>query len=143
MLLAAPLWFACITGLSAQITPHSALKNFKLPKYNENSYRAYTLSGVEGIYDKSGFFTVTQADLSIYSGDEQQILQTQITADHANFDLNNDTAYGDSVIEIRDEDFYIRGKEWKLDMENKRITIEREGMMHFYQDLKLDLSEIF
>ncbi len=131
------------TVLQAQITPHSALKNFKLPKYNENSYRAYTLSGVEGIYDREGFFTVSSAELSIYSGDSQQILQTSITSERAVFDLTKDTATGDSVIEIKNEDFYLRGKSWHLDMENRRITIESEGTIRFYQDLSLDLSDIF
>ena len=133
----------CSTVLQSQITPHSALKNFKLPKYNENSYRAYTLSGIEGIYDKNGFFTVNSAELAIYSGDADQILQTQIITDHANFDLKEDTAYGDSFIEIKDDEFYLKGQSWKLDMKNKRITIEREGMIRFYQDLQLDLSDIF
>lgn len=131
------------TTLSAQITPHSALRNFRLPKFNENSYRAYTLSGSEGIYDAKGFFRVTGAELAIYSGDANQTLQTQIISENALFDLTNDTASGDSTIEIRDAQFYLRGHNWTLDMQNQRITIESEGTIRFYQELKLDLSDIF
>lgn len=131
------------TPLFAQITPHSALKNFRLPKFNENSYRAYTLSGAEGIYDAAGFFEVNQAELTIYSGDAEQTLRTRITTDFARFDLTHDTASGDSVIEVHDSDFYLRGRAWTLDMENQRITIEREGTIRLYQELALDLTEIF
>lgn len=131
------------TGLNAQITPHSALKNFKLPKYNENSYRAYTLCGTEGIYDTLGYFRVTNAELSIYSGDEKQVLQTLITSDQAEFDLNKDIATGNSLIEVKDEEFYLKGRNWNLDMKNRRITIESEGTIRFYQDIDLDLTDLF
>lgn len=129
-------------GMS-QLTPHSTLKNFRLPKYNENSYRAYTLSGEEGDYDKNGFFTVKSVRLSLYSGDEHQLLETSITSELAVFDLSNDLASGDSVIEIEDSEFYLSGKGWTLDMENKRITIESEGTIRFYESIELDLSDIF
>lgn len=130
-------------GIVAQITPHSALKNFKLPKYNQNSYRAYTLSGKEGFYDSDGFFTVKAAKLTLYSGDETQQLETTITSELAVFDLSNNQASGDSIIEIEDSEFYLRGKGWTLDMENKQITIESEGTIRFYESIELDLSEIF
>jgi hypothetical protein len=129
-------------GMS-QLTPHSTLKNFKLPKYNENSYRAYTLSGEEGDYDSDGFFTVRSAQLALYSGDENQCLETLISSELAVFDLLNDQASGDSVIEIEDDEFYLRGKGWTLDMKNKRITIESEGTIRFYESIELDLSDIF
>jgi len=137
------LWISQAHQTYAQITPYSALKNFKLPKYNENSYRAYTLSGSEGIYDAAGFFKVTTAELSIYSGDENQIKQTSITSDQAVFDLKNDTASGESIIEVHDDEFYLKGKNWHLDMENRRITIESEGIIRFHQQLDMDLSDIF
>jgi hypothetical protein len=126
-----------------QITPHSTLKNFRLPKYNENSYRAYTLSGEEGDYDADGFFTVKAARLSLYSGDEHQTLETLVTSELAVFDLKADRASGDSIIEIEDDEFYLRGKGWTLDMQNKQITIESEGTIRFYESIELDLSDIF
>ena len=127
----------------AQLTPHSTLKNFRLPKYNENSYRAYTLSGEEGDYDANGFFTVKSARLSLYSGDENQTLETSVTSELAVFDLTNDRASGDSVIEIEDNEFYLRGTGWTLDMQKKQITIESEGTIRFYESIELDLSDIF
>lgn len=136
------LGFQSFSGI-AQLTPHSTLKNFKLPKYNDNSYRAYTLSGEEGDYDTEGFFTVKAALLSLYSGDEKQILETSVTTELAVFDLINDCASGESVIEIEDDEFYLRGKGWTLDMQNKQITIESEVTIRFYESIELDLSDIF
>jgi hypothetical protein len=126
-----------------QIVPHSALKNFKLPKYNDNSYRAYTLAGAEGVYDEEGSFSVKDAILFVYSGDEQQKLETTIRTDVAIFDLGKDFASGDSFIEIEDDDFLLQGKGWQLDMENKKITIESEGSIRFYQSLEFDISDVF
>ena len=136
------LAFQSFSGM-AQLTPHSTLKNFKLPKYNENSYRAYTLSGEEGDYNAEGFFTVRAARLSLYSGDEEQVLETSVTTELAVFDLTNDRASGDSTIEIEDAEFYLRGTGWTLDMQNKQITIESEGIIRFYQSIDLDLGDIF
>jgi lipopolysaccharide export system protein LptC len=127
----------------SQIVPHSALKNFKLPKYNANSYRAYTLAGAEGIYDNEGSFTVKDAVLSVYSGDQEQKLETTIRTNLAVFDLGKDYASGDSVIEIEDEDFFLEGKGWELDMENKKITIESSGSIRFYQPIEFDISDVF
>ncbi len=129
--------------VAAQITPHSTLKNFKLPKYNENSYRAYTLSGREGIYDTEGFFEVNMVKLSLYSGDESQILETTITSPLAIFDLEKDLASGKSVVEITDKDFYLRGEDWSLDMNHKNIKIKNGGWIRFYNELDLDISGVF
>lgn len=136
-------FLACHLLLTGQITPHSALKNFKLPKYNEESFREYTISGAEGIYDPLGAFTVKEAQLSLYSGDEHQKLQTTITTDSAVFDLKKDFASGDSVIKINDPDFFLQGTGWTIDMKNKRITIQKEGTIRFYESFELDIDEIF
>jgi len=127
----------------SQITPHSALKNFKLPKYNETSSGAYTLSGKEGIYREDGLFEVISATLSLYSGDEKQILETTILSDAAIIDLESDIASGPSYVEIKNEDFFLRGEDWTLDMEKKRITIEKKGVIRFYQNVDINLEGIF
>jgi hypothetical protein len=136
-------YLAMHSALTAQITPYSTLKNFSLPKFNDESYRQYTLTGAEGIYDRNGLFTVNAATLYLFSGDADQILKTTVTAPVAFFYFDQQSASGDSGIEIVDDGFYLRGKHWHLDMAEKKITITSEGYIRFESELELDFSEMF
>jgi hypothetical protein len=134
--------FCPVLRLPAQIVPDREVLRFKLPRYGESSYRAYTLSGLEGKYLSKDVFEAREVRLEVYSGDEGQELQTTLFAPVAEVNFPLQRASGCQTIEVSDPDYSLFGSEWTLDLKEKRIHISAGGHLIFRGELGLDLSHL-
>ncbi len=126
----------------AQIAPYSKLRNFKLPLFNEEGYRAYILSGMEGILQGEEAIEVTDITVDVFSGDEQQTLTSRMTSNQAFYDIQTNTISGPGTIEIEDDNFQLEGNDWELDLENKNMVINESVRIQFYQKLDFQLNGV-
>lgn len=121
-----------------QMMPNAPIKNFMVPGFSQEGYTEWILKGRELEYKSEDLAFVQDMYLQILSPNDSQELTMEMRSPHAFFLLKNNKAKSKESIEIRGPNFQITGRQWKWDgtQATKKIIIEKEGSVVFYEELK-------
>jgi len=132
---AAGVYFAPV--VFAQMVPDAPIRNFRLPRFGDDGYKIWELSGDEGRYISADQSEILGLDLKVYSGDAQMLLRSRIRSPRALIHMDRSEAEGDSRIEVEGPAFTIEGANWHWNGREERIRIGADVRVTFNQ--KLDI----
>ena len=121
--------------LVAEMTPNAPVENFRLPMFNEEGYRSWELQGTKGIYVDGTHVDVIEMNMRVFSGDEANEVQTEITSPDATVLLAENKAIGRNTILISSNDYTITGQNWTWDGDNDSFTIEGDVVVTFFEGI--------
>ncbi len=122
----------CALGLTgAESGPsRTPVSNFKLPTFTKDGHRSMLLQGTEA---QVGAHRVelTGLNLSLFTGDARNEVETIILSPTAMADLETDIISGPGAVRFIRDDIEITGTEWRYDHRGKKVSIARNSRVVF------------
>ena len=119
----------------AEMTPNAPVENFRLPMFNEEGFRSWDLRGAQGIYGDGTHVDVVDMNLRIFSRNEKNEVQTEITSSDATVLIAENKAIGHSPIFISSKDYRITGQNWIWDGNNDSFTVVGDVIVTFFEGI--------
>ena len=132
--------FFCLCISLAQMEPSGEVLDFRLPRFSDKGYPQWILRGAKGINDSSEQIRVEEMLLSVYSGDENKILEMAIDSPKATFLVKENGAVSESTIKIVGSNFKVSGEGWTWDGSKKEIEVKDNVVVEFSQEVAGMLS---
>lgn len=123
-------------GLGEGFIPDAPVINFKLPMFGVEGYRSWFVRGDEGIYVNEDRVDVVGMMVSIFSGDEKELVEAEIESPRAAIFIHENRASGEDLIEVKGEGYALVGKDWTWEGNLKKMCINKEVKVVFDQSLK-------
>lgn len=130
-------------GLSAQVKnfiPNAPVINFKLAVFNDEGYRLWAMQGEKGIYANEDKIEVVGMVVDCYSGDERERLEANMNSPQATVLIKEDRAYGDDIISVKGNGYYLEGKNWDWEVKGKKVAIKKDVRVILNQSLEKVLN---
>ncbi|MEM7671958.1 MAG: hypothetical protein AAF212_01325 [Verrucomicrobiota bacterium] len=121
-----------------QIQSGAPIRDFRLPKFNENGRLEWDLSGETGTYISREEVEVTGVLLRVFSDEAQPKEVFQMQSQRASVLLDKQQAQGFGSVYGVSEEFAISGEEWRWDATTDHLVIEQDVRVIF----KLSLSTL-
>jgi len=128
------------TWLWAQMTPNAPVRDFRMPRFSEDGFTQWVLTGGTGIYDSEEQVRVEAMALRVYSGDARLAKELSMESPAATLRILENRAFSDTSIRIEGENFEISGVGWTWDGTNKLIEVLSEVEVKFEQGFNAALS---
>ena len=131
------LWIfsAHVVPVSARLSPHAPVQNFKLPRFAENGYTEWVLQGSSGHYVSPELIHISDMALRIYSADERMLRELTLESAFAALQLEENTAQSESAIRIEGGHFNIAGTGWNWDGYSGNIEVLSAVVVDFQQSI--------
>ena len=129
--------FSLGTLLAQKMVPDAPVRNFKLPMFGEDGYKAWDLQGEEGLYISEQELEVQKMTLRVFAEGDPVTPQTLIQSPSATIFPSKSEATGKQAIYIteRGGSFAIFGRDWTWNGETDTITIRRDARVTFRESL--------
>lgn len=115
--------------------PDAPILNFRLPMFNQEGYQTWHIHGDQGIYVSEDEVEIIGMELTIYSGDQNNLLEATIESPKATiFPLEN-KAKSCNEIKVVGNNYKLFGKNWFWDGKIKKIIINQNVQVTFTQPL--------
>ncbi len=126
-----------VPTLAQKMVPDAPVRNFKLPMFGEDGYKAWDLQGEEGIYISAEELEVEKMTLRIFATGDPIVPQTVIESPNATLYPQRSEATGKQAIYIteRGGTFSIFGRDWLWNGRTDTITIRRDARVTFRESL--------
>ncbi len=132
----AALLAASALFLAAQrMQPETPVRNFSLPVFGDNGYKAWEIEGLEGRYISPELIEVRGMRMRKYSGDSRVAQEALIESPTASVYPKRNAASGKDLLTITGQTYSVRGREWTWDGRTHRITINRDAEVIFRESL--------
>lgn len=120
-----------------KMVPDAPVKNFLLPMFGEDGYKAWDLQGTEGRYLGPEELEVHKMTLRLFAEGDPVEPQTVIQSPLATIYPRESQASGPGVIFIteRGGTFSIFGREWIWNGQTNTITIRSEARVTFRESI--------
>ena len=110
---------------TTRITPDRPIINFRLPDFTPDGHRAWLVRGTEARYATEGLVDIKELNLTIFTGDADDKVETLILSPSAQLRLSERRISGPDSIRIINDRFEATGHHWTYDHEAKKISITK------------------
>jgi len=125
----------CLLAHGAEAPPPAM--NWVLPIFTDKEgYRSLTARGSEVRPLGNDSVTVTDLNITVFSGDAASQVETVFLSPLANFNRNAKRADGDQSVRIVRDDLEATGKKWTYDHGQKRVTLQGKVRITFNAEIK-------
>jgi hypothetical protein len=112
-------------------------KNFVLPTFTiPGGYHAMLLRGAEARLLTTRVIELDNMDLTVFSGDASNRVDSVLLSPIARVSLDNDTARGPGAVRLVRDDLDLTGEQWIYDHAKKSISIAKNVRVVFHSELK-------
>lgn len=118
------------TGGSQSLTATTPVRNFKLPTFTPEGYRAMLLLGSEAMVGAERI-NVTNLNLTLFKGDAADTVETVILSPAATATVDAGRVQGDSTVRVVRDDIEITGTGWTYDHAQKKVSITHHARVVF------------
>lgn len=136
--LPAALLCAALAGLAR--TPRepgpAPVLNWRVPSFTADGYREWTVSGSEAVPLGRERAAVREINVTIYSGDSTNRVETVILSSDALVQLDRKLVTGDGTVRVIDSEFEASGTGWSYDHATKRISLAKNARVTFRAEFK-------
>lgn len=109
----------------AQFVTSEPILNFRLPMFNDAGFKIWELSGHEGRYRDDNHIEITAVDFKIFSGDEANALQTEITTPLADVRPKDRVVHGPKSVRVVGQGFELFGEDWTYEDATKTVVVRK------------------
>jgi len=114
----------------AQLDQVGAIRNFSIPRFNEEGGRLWLLQGKELRRQSKEVAFITEMDLQTYDS-ERGVPETRLRSPFARFHMKNNLAGSDKAILINGPDYEISGQGWQWNGSLRRVLIASKVQVFF------------
>ncbi len=136
------LLFLALAALvrAADEQPSPPAKNWMLPLFSKEGFRAMTLRGAEARVfpsrpDVPARIDVLDFNLTTFTGDAKATVDSVLLSSSASFFPDQKTAKGDKDVRLVRDDLEVKGEQWTYDHAAKKITLARHARIVFHAAL--------
>jgi hypothetical protein len=122
-------------GHAAENTPSEPAKNFILPTFTPEGYYKMRLCGSEARMLTLHLIELDDMNLTVFSGDASNRVDSVLLSPMARVSLDNDTARGPGAIRLIRDDLDLTGEQWTYDHLKKSISIAKNVRVVFHSEL--------
>lgn len=120
-----------VLELAAQLEPDAPVQDFMLPRFDDEGYRKWDLSGRQGVFVSSDQVDVLGMRLRVFKDRQPDTLDLQIESPRASIMIRENRARGDTSLLVLGEAFSISGVGWSWDGESGTIAVRDEVRVAF------------
>ena len=110
---------------------NAPVSEFSLPKFGENGFKAWDLSGKSGRYVSNERIDIEQLRLRLFSGDEAARVEVTIESPQAVVNPQQEQAGGKSFLYVHGPGYSVTGRDWFWDDRAKTLKIGRDVQVTF------------
>lgn len=110
---------------STRIATDKSIVNFRLPSFTPEGYRSWLVRGSEARYASDGLVDIRELNLTIFTGDPGDKVETLILSPAAQVRLQDQQVGGPESIRVINDRFEATGSEWSYDHREKKVSIAR------------------
>jgi hypothetical protein len=122
-------------GYAAENAPSEPAKNFILPTFTREGYYEMRLCGSEARMLTLRLIELDDMNLTVFSGDASNRVDSVLLSPIARVSLDNDTARGPGAIRLIRDDLELTGEQWTYDHAKKSISIAKNVRVVFHSEL--------
>jgi hypothetical protein len=111
-------------------------KIFTSVKDTLEGYHSMRLCGSEARMLTLHLIQLNDMNLTVFSGDASNRVESVLLSPIARVSLDHDTAYGPGAIRLIRDDLELTGEQWNFDHAKKNISIARNVRVVFHSELK-------
>jgi hypothetical protein len=130
------LCLASNPGHAAENAPSEPAKNFILPTFTREGYHSMRLCGSEARMLTLRLIELDDMNLTVFSGDASNRVDSVLLSPIARVSLDNDTARGPGAVRLIRDDLELTGEQWIYDHNKKSISIAKNVRVVFHSELK-------
>ena len=123
-------------GHAAEKAPSEPAKNFILPTFTREGYYSMRLCGSEARMLTLHLIELDDMNLTVFSGDASNRVDSVLLSPIARVALDNDTASGPGSIRLIRDDLELTGEQWTYDHAKKSISIAKNVRVVFHSELQ-------
>ena len=119
---------ATLCSAAEDLSKSAPVKKFRLPTFNQEGYRTSFLEGDEAIIVSSQQIDVKEMHYSLFSGEENNVLETTLLAPVATvrvLERNHIKVEGTGSVRLIRDEVDATGDNWTYDHANKRLLIRK------------------
>lgn len=121
----------------AQIAPDAPIQDFRFPMFNDEGFRIWEVRGVQGVFIDMGNSEIIGLELTVFSGDDRDLLSHKILSPRAHINFTAREASGDGSLFVQGPGFQVEGENWVYEGKSQRIVIGKRARMTFAEDLNI------
>jgi len=136
-LLAGAAWLAAAD--SPQIRAPAPVKSFSLPFFNDAGFRTRLIRGNEARLTNPRKPELTDITISLFSGDERNLVTTVLLGTDATVDTDGRFVTGNGAVRVVRDDVELSGEQWRYDYRDPdtvNITIRRKARVVLQAELQ-------
>jgi hypothetical protein len=116
----------CAFAHGAQPSGQAPAVNWVLPLFSKEGYRVMTLRGSEARPIEGNRLSVTNLNITAFSGDEAARVTTVLLSPEALYDPQTKLASGTRTVRVIRDDVEATGTSWTYDPAQKHVTLDGE-----------------
>jgi hypothetical protein len=113
------------TPTTTRLATDKPIVNFRLPDFTPEGHRSWLVRGTEARYATAGLVDIKELNLTIFTGNADDKVETLILSPAAQLRLNDRQISGPESIRIINDRFEATGHHWTYDHAAKRISITK------------------
>jgi lipopolysaccharide export system protein LptC len=121
---------------STQIAPDKPIVNFRLPDFTPEGYRLWLVRGSEARYLQDGVVNITGLNLTIFSGEADDKIETLILSPSATIRPSEQVVRGGDTIRVINDNFEATGTNWSYSKKDKKVSIGKNVRVILHTQLK-------
>ncbi|MGA2444333.1 MAG: hypothetical protein ABSG50_02755 [Opitutaceae bacterium] len=118
------------------LTTDAPVINFRVPTFTKEGYRSWLLCGSEGLYINQDQLAVTDLNLTVFTGDASNRVESVFLSPAATALLNVGQVRGPGRLRLISDDFEATGADWVYDHRQKKVSIRKDVHVVFHTQLK-------
>lgn len=134
------IWTCSLSGVGSaraagerptSLTANAPVVNFRVPTFTPQGYRSWLLCGAEGIYVDNNRLDVVDLNLTVFSGDASNRVESVFLSPSAIALLGENRVRGPGALRLITDDFEATGEDWLYDHRQKKVSIHRNVRVVF------------
>jgi hypothetical protein len=133
-----PLCLLACGGTAGAVDPASLTpaKNWVAPLFTKQNFRSMTLRGTEARATAFGAINVVDLNLTVFSGDASNRVETVLLSRAATFLPKENLARGDNGVRVIRDDLEAFGVHWVYDHAQKKVSLQGGVRIVFNAEFK-------
>jgi hypothetical protein len=123
-------------GFAASIETNAPVKNFSLPTFTKEGYHSVLLRGNEALFVSAQQIDVSGMQLTLFTGDATNRVETVIISPQARFFPNRNIAEGEHSVRVLRDDVEMFGTKWTYDHGERKVVLDGNVRVIFHAQLK-------
>jgi hypothetical protein len=123
-------------AFAASVETNAPVKNFSLPTFTKEGYRSVLLRGNEALFASAQQIDVAGMQLTLFSGDATNHVETVIVSPAARFFPERNVAGGEHGVRVLRDDVEMFGTNWTYDQGERKVVLDGNVRVIFHAQLK-------